>query len=109
MIIILCKKRNVASALGLSPLQNITATLRMITNGVATDTQDEYLQIAYSTTIESLKMFVRAIVEVFGDEYLYYPTTDTSRLLVLGEQRGFPGMLGSIDCIHWEWKNCPSA
>ncbi|XP_010421049.1 PREDICTED: uncharacterized protein LOC104706547 [Camelina sativa] len=45
-----------------------------------------------------------------GDVYLRRPTAeDLQRLLNIGEQRGFPGMVGSIDCMHWEWKNCPTA
>uniref|UniRef100_A0A0D3DQQ1 DDE Tnp4 domain-containing protein n=1 Tax=Brassica oleracea var. oleracea TaxID=109376 RepID=A0A0D3DQQ1_BRAOL len=42
--------------------------------------------------------------------YLRRPTAaDLQRLLDIGEHRGFPGMIGSIDCMHWEWKNCPTA
>ena len=69
---------------------------------------DDYVRTGDSTTIESLRRFVAAVVEVFGDEYLRSPNEDdTARLLAIGERRGFPGMLGSIDCMHWRRKNCP--
>ncbi|XP_021774646.1 uncharacterized protein LOC110738554 [Chenopodium quinoa] len=57
---------------------------------------------------DSLQHFVEGIVSYFSDEYLRKPNEeDLVRLLRIGERRGFPGMLGSIDCMHWRWKNCP--
>ncbi|KAF8401583.1 hypothetical protein HHK36_012528 [Tetracentron sinense] len=103
-------KRNAAGTLGLSSLQKVTVAMRMLAYGVAADAVDDYVRIGESTSIESLKRFVRVVVEVFGEEYLRSPNNDDiSRLLAQGEARGFPGMLGSIDCMHWKWKNCPIA
>jgi hypothetical protein len=28
-------------------------------------------------------------------------------MLVKAEERGFSSMLESIDCIRWQWHNCP--
>lgn len=54
-----------------------------------------------STAIECLRKFVKAAYEIFGKEYIRPPNEiDAGRLLNIAEQRGFPGMLGSIDCIH---------
>ncbi|XP_038713394.1 uncharacterized protein LOC120007265 [Tripterygium wilfordii] len=104
------EKRNAAGKLGLSSLQKITASLRMLAYGVTADFMDEYVRIGESTAITSLKKFTRAIISIFGAEYLRSPNgNDIARLLAIGENRGFPGMLGSIDCMHWKWKNCPSA
>jgi hypothetical protein len=47
---------------------------------------------------------------VFGGEYLRRPTQqDVEHLLQVNESCGFPGMLGSIDCMHWRWEKCPLA
>ena len=81
----------------------------MLTYGVPADATDEIVRIGESTVIRSLERLVKAIVQIFGEEYLRSPNDfDTARLLAIGESRGFPGMLGSLDCMHWKWKNYPS-
>jgi hypothetical protein len=88
----------------------MTAALRILAYGVAADSTDEYVRIGESTAVESLKKFVKAVVNIFSEEYLRSPNSnDIARLLAVNEKRGFPGMLGSIDCMHWKWKNCPTA
>lgn len=43
----------------------------------------------------------------FGDEFLRQPTEeDIRRQTAVNERCGFPGMFGSLDCTHWQWKNC---
>ena len=86
----------------------MTAAIRQLAYRVSADAVDEYVWIGGSTAMLALRKFVHAIVLLFSDEYLRAPTAeDTARLLAEGERRGFPGMLGSIDCMHWVWKNCP--
>ncbi|XP_050258770.1 uncharacterized protein LOC126703730 [Quercus robur] len=94
------QKRNAAGVLGLSSLQKMTAALRMLAYGVATDFTDEYVRIGESIAVESLKKFVEAIVDIYSKEYLRSPNSnDITRLLRVGESRGFPaqGLAPSVN------------
>ncbi|XP_048622932.1 putative nuclease HARBI1 [Brassica napus] len=104
------QSRDATGRPGLSPLQKCTAAIRLLAYGSAADAVDEYLRLGESTALLCLHKFTENIIRLFGDEYLRRPTPeDLQRLLDIGEIRGFPGMVGSIDCMHWEWKNCPTS
>jgi hypothetical protein len=69
--------------------------------GMSADTIDEYLKLGKTTTLECLEYYYAGIIECFEAEFLRRPTvTNTQRLLAKAEERGFFGMLGSIDCMH---------
>ena len=85
---------------GFSSYQNCTTAIRMLAYGVAGDLVHKYLHMSESTCLEWMYRFC--------NEYLREPNfEDNDRLLKMNESRGFLGMLGCIDCMHWEWKNCP--
>jgi hypothetical protein len=84
--------------------------LRILAYRVPTDAVDDYVRIGESTARKALHHFCRAAIDVFGEYYLRAPNaTDVARLLQEDENRGFPGMLDSIDCMRWEWRNCPTS
>ncbi|GKC47676.1 probable serine/threonine-protein kinase PBL7 [Tanacetum coccineum] len=72
------------------------------------DAFDEYLQMSEHTARDALFFFNMCIMELYMPKYLRNPTSED---VVKIQQKhnnvhGFPGMLRSIDCMHWEWKNC---
>ena len=104
------QKRDCTGLVGFTPVQKCAAAIRLLASGSSADEMDDRYRLAESTMLETLKRFCNAIVGMYGDEYLRYPTEkDLQQLLALHEAKGWPGMLGSIDCTHWSWKNCPKA
>jgi len=88
---------------GLSSLQKCIAAIRILAYELPVNSVDEYLKIGGSTVVKCLEAFVKGVNKIFGDEYLRrLNNNNINCLLQIREARGFPGMLGSIDCMHWE-------
>ncbi len=99
------QKRDAAGRVGLSGIQKITAAMRQLAYGTPADAVEEYIRIGETTAILSLKKFCASVIDVFGGQYLRAPTNnDVNKLLDIRAARGLPGMLGSVDCMHWTWK-----
>ncbi|XP_048420795.1 uncharacterized protein LOC125468667 [Pyrus x bretschneideri] len=90
--------------------QKLTSAFWMLANGCSTDSTDEYCQLTETTAIKNLKHLCGAIQAIYGATYLRKTNhEDLKRLLLTADKKGFPGMIGNLDCMHWEWKNCPTA
>lgn len=95
---------------GLTTLQKCTAAIRLLAYGSSADSIDENIRIGTSTSLETLRQFCAGIMEMYGGEYLRPPTAEECDVLMAeNAARGFPGMIASIDCMHWRWDKCPVA
>nr|GEX07383.1 hypothetical protein [Tanacetum cinerariifolium] len=82
-----------------------------MTYGSVHDALDGYLQMGATTTRECIVFFCKAIMELYGEEFLRKPAyTDIEKLYArYDEKHGFPWMITSIDCTGWMRENCPVA
>ena len=103
------QKRDACQKKGLSTRQKVACALRMLATGTSAEQQDDKFRLAQSTGIETLHRFCTAIPAMYRSQALRSPTeNDLKIILAENEALGFNGCIGSIDCMHWAWKNCPS-
>ncbi|XP_068304409.1 uncharacterized protein [Pyrus communis] len=103
------QKRDRAGRPGFSPHQKVTVALQMVAYGSPADSINETHCLFESTCLYTLEQLCDTIVQVYKDECLYKPNQeDLNRLIRKAEDRGFPGMIRLLDCMHWDWKNYPT-
>jgi hypothetical protein len=96
------RKRNAARLIGFSDHQKISVALRIFGYVIPVDYADEYLRIGEDTTMKSVRRFCKVMIRLYRLTYLQAPNEEnTIRLMAENERHGWPGVLGSIDCIHW--------
>ncbi|XP_026433079.1 uncharacterized protein LOC113330489 [Papaver somniferum] len=94
--------------MGHSPHMKLVIVMKRLCKSTTSDSVDDYTRMGATTIYYYLKGFCHTICMTFGERYLREPTPeDVQRLLAENAERGFPGMLGSVDCMQCPWKNCP--
>ncbi|GJY61610.1 ALP1-like protein isoform X1 [Tanacetum coccineum] len=94
-----------------SVIMKCTSAIRQLAYGTTPDALDEYLQMGAHCARDCLDYFCMCVMDLYQPEFLRKPTLADIQNLYAAHNRihGFPGMLGSIDCMHWEWVNCPKS
>ncbi|XP_071704185.1 uncharacterized protein [Rutidosis leptorrhynchoides] len=102
------QRRDACGLLGFNIVQKVTSAIRQLAYAATADLFDEYLHMGEQTSYDCLNKFCKCIFHLYATEYLRKPTAqDVQRLTTKHAQiHGFSGMLRSIDCMHWRWRNC---
>nr|XP_043626036.1 uncharacterized protein LOC122597511 [Erigeron canadensis] len=90
-------------------LQKCISAIKQLSTDEPSDAYDEYLCMAAKTGRESMEYFCYAVVNLYQKEFLRRPTSHDVALITQAheERHHIPGMLGSLDCTHIEWRMCP--
>ena len=87
----------------------ILCCLRVLGRGEVFDSCAESTNMGEDTIRLFFHRFCKDFAAGFYDEYVRVPTTEAEirRVEMQYRTRGFPGCLGSVDCVHVAWERCP--
>lgn len=95
---------------GFNAMQKATIAMRLLAYNMAADSLDDGVEVGESTALLFFKRFCIEVVQCFGQSYLCSPSSDDlQEIMDDNAALGWPGLLGSLDCMHWRWLQCPVA
>ena len=93
-------QEDVLGKLGFSSYEKRAVAIRMLAYGISGDLVDEYVRMSESICLLSMYSLCKAVVAVFGPEFLREPNAaDIERLLTINAERGFRHAWALIVCI----------
>lgn len=104
-------KKNLPADAQASIYAKLLLPLKCLAYGVPPHCFTDYFQMSKAYASVCCHEFDKVVKLLYTSEWLRLPTpTDLRNIMKLHKAvHGFPGMIGSLDCSHTYWKNCPKA
>ncbi|KAI2495198.1 Ribosomal protein-like protein [Fragilaria crotonensis] len=105
--------QDVSGRYSIAPVAKVLMALKLVAFGCSPSAFLDYFQMSESTARQCLLKFCRIISSDADLQSVYLrkmTRSDARRLSALHKTvHGVVGMIGSLDCMHVGWKNCPVA
>ena len=96
------ERPDACGVVGASALQKLVTVLRILAYGVAFDAVHLYTGVQECVAKKEFYAFCDWLNARYGPTYMGVWTPEAiAAEMTKNEERGFPDMLGSIDCTHW--------
>jgi len=103
------ERLNATGKLQARPLQKTVAASCVIADTEAAHRADEYMCLSRTVISKLTNLLLGFIVNRWRSNYLRQPNQDKlNTIMERIKDHRMPGCMGSLDCCHWDWQQCPT-